>query len=235
MALAQRKPFQPQREIIGRLIEVHKVTVASEVTGKIVDMPVEEGTSVVGGETLLARIDNVWSRLAKERLEAQLQSARVTLKFQMDELDRYKKLTHQDAITESELESKQATVDALLATIRESETAIEEEDERIARSTIVAPFDGVVVAKHVEQGGHVTVGTPIVDIIATGEMDARLMVPESVVNLLEVGQELAVGIDPLEEEVTGKVVSVTPYGRWLPAPFRFGFASTIRMESSRWE
>ncbi len=212
VALAQRKPFQPQREIVGRLIEVRKVTVASEVTGKIVAMPVEEGTSAIGGQTLLARIDDVWSRLAKERIQAQMESARVMLKFQTDELDRFKTLTNQNAITKSQLELKQATVDELTAAIRESETAIKEEDERTARSTIMAPFDGVVVAKHVELGGHVTVGTPIVEIIATGELDARLMVPESVVNLLEVGQELAVRIDPLEEEVSGKIVSVTPYG-----------------------
>ena len=69
-----------------------------------------------------------------------------------------------------------------------------------------------VVAKHVELGGHVTVGTPIVEIVASGTLDAQLMVPESVVNLLQVGQELSIEIDPLREEVTGKVTSVTPYG-----------------------
>ena len=36
-------------------MEVRKVTVASEVTGKLVEIPVEEGTPVVAGETVLAR------------------------------------------------------------------------------------------------------------------------------------------------------------------------------------
>lgn len=212
VALAQRKPFQPRREIIGRLVEVHKVTVASEVTGKLIAMPVEEGTPVFAGETLLAEIDTVWSHLAKQRIQARMETADVMLQFQMDELERFKTLTDQDAMTQSELELKQATVKELEATIRESQIAILEEDERISRSIIRAPFDGTVVTKHVEIGGHVTVGTPIVEIIATGELDARLMVPESVVNLLDVGQELTVRIGPLEEDVLGRVASVTPYG-----------------------
>lgn len=212
VASAGRKPFQPQREIIGRLIEVHKVTVASEVTGKIIAMPVEEGTRVVANETVLAKIDDVWSQLARQRIQAQMESASVMLRFERDELERFEQLNSEEAITQSELEKKRATVEELEATLRESQTAIQEEDERIARSIIRAPFDGVVVAKHVELGGHVTVGTSIVEIVTGGTVDAQLMVPESVVNLLQVGQELSIEIDPLGEEVTGKVASVTPYG-----------------------
>lgn len=212
VASAQRKPFRPQREIIGRLVEVRKVTVASEVTGKIIAMPVEEGTRVVANETVLAKIDDVWSRLAKQRIQAQMESASVMLRFEQGELERFEKLTDEDAITQSEFEQKRATVEELEATIRESQAAIQQEDERIARSVIRAPFDGVVVAKHVELGGHVTVGIPIVEIVAGGTLDAQLMVPESVVNLLQVGQDLSIEIDPLREEVAGKVVSVTPYG-----------------------
>ncbi len=212
VASAQRKQFHPQREIIGRLIEVHKVTVASEVTGKIVAMPVEEGSSVVADETVLAEIDDVWSRLAKQRIQARLESAQVMLRFHTEELGRFETITDQEAITQSKLELKRATVKELEATLKESQAALQEEDERIARSIIRAPFTGIVVAKHIESGGHVTVGTPIVEIIAMGELDARLMVPESVVNLLHVDQELVIRIDPLQEKVPGRVASITPYG-----------------------
>ncbi len=209
---AERKMFRPQREIIGRLIEVHKVTVASEVTGAIIAMPVEEGARVTAGKTVLAEVDQVWSRLARQRYEAELKSAEAMLEFELLEFERYQKLTDEDAISRSQLELKAATVAGLQADIAKSRTAMEEEDERIARSTIRAPLDGVVVAKHAELGSHVTVGTPLVEIISSGQLDARLMVPESAVNLLEEGERIAIRIDPLEEEVEGTVVSVTPYG-----------------------
>lgn len=212
VSLAERKVIQPQRPIVGRLVEVRNVTVASEVTGKIVDMPVEEGTPVVGGETVLARVDDVWSRLASDRCQAQVASTQARLTFEELELQRHQQLTDRRAISESELESKQAAVAVLEASMAETEAALEEERERIARSTLLAPFDGTVVTKHVELGGHVSPGDPIVEVVSRGAIDARLMVPESAINLIRLDQVVPIRIDPLSEQVEGAVISITPYG-----------------------
>ena len=212
VGLAERKTIQPQRPIIGRLVEVRKVTVASEVTGKITAIPVEEGTPVVAGKTVLARVDDVWSRFALERCQAQAASTAAKLKYEQLELEREQKLIDTKAISRSELESRQAAVAGLEASLAEAKVAVKEETERITRSAILAPFDGTVIAKRAEVGGHVAPGTPIVDIVSRGQVDARLMVPESVVNLISVKQTLPVRIDPIGVELRGSVVSVTPYG-----------------------
>jgi len=212
VGVAERKTIQPQKPIIGRLVEVRKVTVASEVTGKIVDIPVEEGTPVVAGETVLARVDDVWCRLALDRCRAQVASTEAKLKYELLELERHRELTGGGAVSQSELESKQATVDEFQAGLDEARAAVEEGNERITRSVILAPFDGTVIVKHAELGGHVSPGTPIVDIVSRGQVDARMMVPESVINLIGVDQILPIRVDPLGEEVRGKVVSLTPYG-----------------------
>ena len=212
VSTAQRKKIKPQRPIIGRLVEVRKVTVASEVTGKITAIPVEEGTPVVAGKTVLARVDDVWSRFALARCRAQVESSQAKLKYELLELERSKTLIGTKAISRSELESKQAAVADLQASLDEAQATVEEQSERITRSAILAPFDGTVIAKHAEVGGHVLPGTPIVEIVSRGQVDARLMVPESLVNLISVEQALTVQIDPVGEEVRGLVASVTPYG-----------------------
>jgi RND family efflux transporter MFP subunit len=209
---AQRKTIQPHKPIIGRLVEVRKVTVASEVTGRVVDLPVEEGTPVVADQTVLARIDDVWCRLALERCKAQVASAEAELEFERLELERHRQLSDTRAVSQSDVESQQATVDKLEASLAEAKTAVEEGTERTKRSVILAPFDGTVIAKQTELGGYVSPGTPIVEVVSGGEMDARLMVPESVINLIRMGQNLPIQIDPLGDTVEGKVVSVTPYG-----------------------
>jgi RND family efflux transporter MFP subunit len=211
---ARRKAVHPQRTIIGRLVEVHQVTVASEVEGKLVEMPVEEGTGVAGGQTLLARIDDTWCRLARDRSKAQMDATDAKLRFERAELGRFKDLIGRSAgaVSQSDIESKQATVDELVATLYEAETALKEQTERIARSEIKAPFDGIVIAKHAELGGHVSLGDPIVEIVSRGEIDALLMVPELAINLIHLGEDLSIRIDPLGEEVSGRVVSVTAYG-----------------------
>jgi len=212
VGLAQRKTVRPQRPIIGRLVEVRKVTVASEVTGKITAIPVEEGTPVIGGQTVLARVDDVWSRFARDRCQSQVASTEAKLKYEQLELEREQKLIGTKAISRSELESRQAAVADLEASLAQAKVAVKEEQERITRSAILAPFDGTVIAKRAEVGGHVAPGTPIVDIVSRGQVDARLMVPESVINLIGVKQTLPVWIDPIGVELRGSVVSVTPYG-----------------------
>jgi RND family efflux transporter MFP subunit len=210
--VVQRKTVQPQRAIVGRLVEVRKATVASEVTGKIVDMPVEEGTEVVGGETLLAQVDDVWGQLALKRSRAQVASTEAKLRYELLELDRSRELRDRNALSRSEFEAREATVAELQARLDEAKAAVEEESERVLRSAIIAPFDGTVVAKLAEVGQHVAPGTPLVEIVSRGEVDARLMVPESAVNLIHLDQLLPIRIDPLGEEARGQVVSVTPYG-----------------------
>ena len=212
LSVAERKRIQPQRPIIGRLVEVRKVTVASEVTGKVLELPVEEGTPVIGGETVLARVDDVWSQLAVKLNEAQKAALQAPLEFGTSELARYERLDDRNVTAKSELESRQATVSELEAKLAQTEVTLEEERERIRRSTILAPFDGTVVVKHVELGGHVSPGDPIVDVVSRGPIDARLMVPESAINLIRLEQVLPIRIDALGDEVEGEVISITPYG-----------------------
>jgi len=212
VGVAQKKTIRPQKPIIGRLVEVRKATVASEVTGEIIDVPVEEGSRVVADETVLARIDDVWCRLALDRCKAQVTSTKAQLAYERLELQRHRKLSDESAVSLSDLESKEAAVEQLEASLAEAEAAVQEGTQRTLRSVILAPFDGTVIAKHTDKGGYVSPGTPIVDIVSRGQMDARLMVPESVINLIGIGQDLAIHVDPLGEEVHGEVVSVTPYG-----------------------
>lgn len=212
IATAQSKTVEPSRPIVGRLVEVRKATVTSEVAGMIVEMDVEEGSRLSAGKTVVARIDDVWCRLALARSRAVADATEAKLHYELLELDRSKDLRNRNAIAQSELESKEATVAALKAELAEAKAAIDEENQRLARSVIRAPFDGTVISKFAELGQHVAVGTPVVEIVSRDQIDARLTVPESAVNLIHVGQELPVRIDATGDEVRGKVVSVTPYG-----------------------
>jgi RND family efflux transporter MFP subunit len=212
LSVAQWKTIQPQRSIVGRLTEVRKVTVASEVTGKITEMPIEIGSPLIARETLIARVDDVWPRLALERSRSQVACIQAQLDYELLELKRHQKLVNRDAVSQSDVDSRQAKVTELQARLIETKAAVGEETERIDRSAITSPFDGTVIVKHVELGGHVSPGTAIVDVVSRGQVDAKLMVAESVINLIRVDQVLPIQIDALGEEVPGKVVSLTPYG-----------------------
>ena len=212
VAKATRRAILPTKPLYGRLVEVRKVTVSSEVTGKILDMPVEEGTQVVEGETLLASVDEVWSRLAIRQTEAEVDSIEAELEHESRELERFRQLAEGDTITKSELDDQDSLVRQLQARLTKTQAMLEEEQERLARSKIYAPFDGTVVVKHAEIGQMLSPGSPVVEIVSRGTIDAEIRVPESLVDWVYVGLELPIVVEPLGIETEGRVVSVIPYG-----------------------
>ncbi len=209
---AVQKPVQPNRTLVGRLVEVRRVVASSEVSGKIVEFPLEEGDLVEAGKTVLARIDDIWARLALEQQQAEWVAAAAELEYQKGELRRLEELFKAAAVTESELHQKQTQIAQLEAKLQQIQAAMAQEQERQKRSVVYAPFDGVVTAKQAELGQYVQPGSPLVEIISRGQIDAQLMVPESAVNHLRLGQTISIGVDPLGEEAVGKVVSITPFG-----------------------
>ena len=116
------------------------------------------------------------------------------------------------AASKSTVDQKSSSVDQCKADIAQLEALLEEHRERLGRAVILAPFDGQIIEKRTELGAYVTPGSPLVDIISTGRIDAILLTPESMVRLLEVGRELSVHVDVLEKEFPGKIQTITAYG-----------------------
>jgi len=207
-----RKTIVPVRTLVGDLIAVRKATIPSEVAGKVVELPVDEGTKVVGGKTLLARIDDTWTTLAEAKIATQIAEKEATLAFEKDELKRYESMLKDDAVPLSEVEQERTIIKQLHASLSQLNVALKEIQERKARLDIIAPFDGSVVAKYAELGEYVPIGSQIVDIVSTGRIDARIMVPEESLPLLDVGIELDIVVDALELELRGKVFSINAQG-----------------------
>jgi RND family efflux transporter MFP subunit len=212
VAGANRRAILPTKPLYGRLVEVRKVTVSSEVTGKILQMPVEEGTLVEEGETLLASLDEVWCQMAIQQIEAEIDSIEAQLEHENRELERFRRLAQGDTITKSELDNQDSLVRQLQASLTKTQAMLQEEQERLARSKIYAPFDGTVVEKHAEVGQMLSPGSPVVDIVSRGTIDAEIRVPESLIDWVHVGLELPIVIEPLQIEAVGRVVSIIPYG-----------------------
>lgn len=211
---AVRQKLGSTRFFSGRLVEIQKVVVASETTGPVVSMPIEVGMAVKKGETLIAEIDTVWTRLATEQAEKRLDVSRVKLQFEQNELTRFTRLSEmgKGMVSESDLESQMLRVSELEANIKLEEVALEEARKKLARSRIVAPFDGTIVRKIAELGAYVSPGSSIAEIVSGGLIDAELTIAENYIDRLSVGDTVPVWIDPLNMETRGEIFSIVPYG-----------------------
>jgi len=197
-------------DAVGRLIELRRATVASEVEGRVLDVPIEAGDAVVGGATVLAEVDGVWSSLALREAEARVAAVRATLEQSRRDYEYLATLRQSGSAKPKEVEDAATAVAANEASLAAARTAVDLAKQRVDRLKIVAPFDGAVVRRLVERGQWVAPGTPVAEVITTGQLDAEVYVPEQHVGAIRVGQTVDVTIGPIGERVTGEVVAIVP-------------------------
>ncbi len=208
----EMQELQHRVPIVGRLRELQRSTVAAEVEGKIVKLPVEEGDPVEGGKTVLAEIEETWTQLALKAATADVASAKATLDQSLLDLTQLEHLAGVSSAKPKEVADARALADSNQARYDAAVAALERVEEEVERLTILAPFTGVVTEKYAEVGEWVERGTDVIQLISSGQIDALIDVPEALVNNLDLGDVVAVRIDPLGVEREGEVVSITPLG-----------------------
>lgn len=208
----EQQSMIPVRKLVGDLIPVRNAAISTEVAGKLLELPVDEGSKVIGGKTLLARIDDTWTTLEADKIAAQIAEKKATIAFERTDLKRYQELLARKAVSVSEATQKGSLVEELEASLRQLEVMLKESQERKLRLAIYAPFDGTVIAKNAEVGEYMAIGTQIVKIVSTGKIYAQAMVPEEILPLLNIGAPIEVWVDSLGIELKGTVSSINAQG-----------------------
>lgn len=204
-----------------------KVIITSEVTGEIVELPVEEGDQVKKGD-LLIRIKGDQYKAQKERLEANLRSSEALMQVRKAELDRIKleydrmkELHSKELASDSELETAQsnflsakANYEAAEANVQQSRAQLREVLETLYKTTIYSPIDGTITQLNVELaervlGSGFTQGTNIMTVADLNNMEAVVEVDENDVVLVSVGDTATVSVDAFgDDEFKGVVVQI---------------------------
>ena len=140
----------------------------------------------------------------KEKLEAQVSADESAWEFAVKEKERIEKLVTQGFVSQSELDqavdrarraedalqiSKAALVagkSSRVEDIEQKKSALEGIQKRIdmakldlTKTSIRAPFEGVVISKKIEQGAYASAGTPVMEMIGSARLKAVLEMPQS--------------------------------------------------------
>ena len=211
---AKREKLGATRFFSGRLIEIQRSILAAETTGPLVSLPVEVGMKITKGKTLIGEVDTIWSKLAAEQARRQIEVSTVQKKFNQREYDRLKSLSDQGPgyVSASDLDSQLLKIEENQANIALQQVVLTEAEKKLARSQILAPYDGVIVRKISDVGSFVSPGSPLVEIVSTGQIDAELTVSEAFIDRLHIGDKVPIWIDALNQEMEGTIFSIVPYG-----------------------
>lgn len=212
VASSRNDTIQQRFRVVGRLREIRRATVSSEISGRLIEVPVEEGDVVTGGKTVLAKIDDIWAKADLAAAEAQVAEAQSSLAQAKQDFEMLEELQKALSAKPREVQEAGHLVAQREAKLKEAIALRDRRKEEVERVTIIAPFDGVVVRKDAEVGQWVAPGTPVAEVVSRSKIDARLNVSEDVINQLSLGDALDVTIEPLNKTVRGQVAAINPAG-----------------------
>ncbi|MFI4859118.1 MAG: efflux RND transporter periplasmic adaptor subunit [Phycisphaerales bacterium JB063] len=202
---------QDHARVVGRLREVRRAVVASEVEGRVLDVRVDVG-SHVDRETVIAVVDDVWAELQVEQAEADLSAARARADQSARELAHLETLATRNASDRRAIDDAKAAADADAAEVKAYEAALHRAEVTRERVEIIAPFDGFVTVKHAEEGQWLDPGGPVIEIVSSGAIDAVVDVPELQIGGVALGMPIEVWVEALGRSFVGEVVAVSPDG-----------------------
>ena len=216
----------------GYVTARRKATVSAKLTGKVVDVLVEEGMAVKENQ-VLARLDDSIQVRNLALSEAQLESARsavtesrVRLKEAELHLDRVRRLVENQVDSQANLDAAQASVDSLKARIdlgvREVEVAEKLavlRRQELEDTVIRAPFDGVAISKDAQPGEMVSpisagggfTRTGISTIVDMSSLEIEVDVNEAYINRVRPGQRVAAVLDAYPDfQIAATVITTVP-------------------------
>ncbi len=216
----------------GYVTARRRATVSSKITGKVVELNVEEGQAVRQGQ-VLARLDDSTVRaalaLAKAQHSASIRAVKeneVRLAEAKLTLGRMQTLLKDGVVTQAELDRAKAeydSIDARIAALREHVNVAEQQvalqQTNIDDTVIRAPFSGVAVTKDAQPGEMVSpvsagggfTRTGICTIVDMRSLEIEVDVNESYINRVKSGQAVTALLDAYPDwQIPAEVITLVP-------------------------
>jgi HlyD family secretion protein len=207
-----------------------KVDISADVSGRVVQLAVQEGQWVNQGDLLL-RIDPTRQQSAVYRAQAAVAQSQASAEQVRTNwlqaraaLSRSEELAGEKGwVTRAELEQARSQVAMLQAQLRSAEFAVQQSQASLAetqdaldKTTITAPMSGRVTRLNIQEGETAVVGTMnnpgslLLTIADLTEMEVRIRVDETDVPSIALGARAVVRIDAFPRQgFTGQVVRIS--------------------------
>jgi RND family efflux transporter MFP subunit len=216
----------------GYVTARRRATVSSKITGKIMQVNVEEGMAVTQGQ-VLARLDDSTPKATLALVLAQAESARkavreneVHLAQAKLTLDRLQELRKRGISTAAEIDQATADVEGTEARIAATREQVNVAQQQVAlqrteldNTVIRAPFDGIAISKDAQPGEMVSpvsagggfTRTGICTVVDMNSLEIEVDVNESYINRVRPGQKISAVLDAYPDwQIPAHVIAVVP-------------------------
>jgi HlyD family secretion protein len=216
----------------GYVVARRKATVAAEVTGKVVELLVEEGMVVAAGQ-VVARLDSLLAEtdltLARSRATAAEAAAGAVAADLADAeriLSRIRSLSQKSVASEADLTKAEARVAILRAQLSQAQAQKQTAELEVQRNATVldkhkirAPFGGIVVERSAQPGEMISpisagggfTRTGICTIVDMDSIEIEVDVNEAFIGRVRAGGAISAVLDAYPDwTIPAAVVAVVP-------------------------
>jgi len=216
----------------GYVVARRQATVSSKITGKVLEVLIEEGQRVTASE-VLARLDDSNARARLQQAGAQIAQAEANLQATQTALNDARPIYHREEeeraralISAQDFDGAKATYNAAAAAYEVAQRAVavaraslvvaqRDEDDTVVR----APFAGVVTVKAAQPGEMVSpisagggfTRTGIGTVVDMDSLEVEVDVNENFITRVQSGQPVTIRLNAYPDwEIPGAVIAIIP-------------------------
>jgi RND family efflux transporter MFP subunit len=201
----------------GYVVAQRKAAVASKITGRLVELKVEEGSRIKKGE-IIARLEADDAVAARSQAAASVEQAQAELADATLQYHRNKELLKKDFIAKADVDVSEARYKKAVAGVASAKGGLQSAQVSVDYSVLRAPFDAVVLTKNADIGDIVSplsaaasAKAAVVTIADMGSLQVEVDVSESNIGKVKIGQPCEILLDALpDKRFRGAVHMIVP-------------------------
>lgn len=188
--LAKQRELTSLIWVPGKVMVTEKVEISADVSGRLSWVP-EPGFSVVKGDTV-AQLDKQSLVLGLSELEANREKEQALLKYAEIEKVRLEDLAQHELAAKSELDNVLADLAVAKANLKSNGARINILKDKIAKTRLIATFNGMVTQRYLHQGEWAEQGKQIIRIENLAQQEIRIVIPVYALQYLAMNQTLKI-------------------------------------------
>ncbi len=204
----EARPFQSRTSIIGLLEPRRKVEIFAETNGRVMEVGADEFDAVSANQVLV-RMDPLLAKAGVNRAEAAIARAKSQGILARANLQRNQGLAKVDVSSRAALDEAENSARQARAARLEAEAALAEAGDRLAKTVIASPFEGVLQNFSVEAGEYLRPGEQIGQLLDVDALRIRISLTDRQIVSVVRGTLTSIKVDARPGEIFGgQVISV---------------------------
>jgi len=204
---------EPLIEIVpltGTITSERSSELSPRISGLVSAVHVDAGDRVKKRDVLI-ELDEELAELALARARAAVSEAQARLDEAIRLRDEARRLAASRNIPETQLKAAEAEVEISRAALKRLEVESREQQKRLQRHTIIAPFDAVVSRKLTEAGEWVDTGTAVLELVETQRLRLDVQAPQHLYRTIHDGMPVEIRLEAMpDRSLQGRVRTRVP-------------------------